>query len=84
MRLEFPCSVALAMTPRSVDAVQAKLFFEGARKRLIPVDGFVGVMDLQRLRMNLVHRDVKMLVVLLAVAHGDVLMFLQARRPRGQ
>jgi len=33
-------------------------------------------MDLQRLWMNLVHRDVKMLVLLLAVAHRDVLMFL--------
>jgi len=33
-------------------------------------------MDLQRLWMDLVHRDVKMLVLLLAVAHRDVLMFL--------
>jgi len=43
---------------------------------LIRVDGFVRVMDLQRLWMDLVHRDVKMLVLLLAVAHRDVLMFL--------
>jgi hypothetical protein len=56
--------------------VEPKLFFEDARKRLIRMDGFVGVMDLQRLRMNLVHGNVKMLVFLLAVANGDVLVFL--------
>jgi hypothetical protein len=76
MGFEAANSVALRTTSRSVDAVQAELFFEDARKRLIRVDGFVRVMDLQCLRMNLVHRDVKMFVLLLAVAHRDVLMFL--------
>ena len=76
MRLEVSGSVALQRTPRSVDSVQAELFFEDGRKGLIRVDGFVRVMDLQCLRMNLVHRDVKMLVLLLAVAHRDVLVLL--------
>ena len=40
-------------------------------------------MDLQRLRMNLVHRDVKMLVLLLAVPYRDVLVFLEPRRAHG-
>jgi len=83
VRLEVACPVALLAYSRSVDSVQAELFLEHARKYLVRVDGLVGMVDLERLRMNPVHRDVKMLVVLLAVAHGDVLMFLQARRPQG-
>ena len=76
MRLEVACFVTVGRTPYSVHPVEPKLFFEDARKRLIRVDGFVGVMDLERLRMDLIHRDVNMLVLLLAVAHGDVLVFL--------
>jgi hypothetical protein len=56
--------------------VEAKLFFEDARKRPIRMDGFVGVMDLQRLWVDLVHGNVKMLGLLLTVADRDVLVFL--------
>jgi hypothetical protein len=76
MRLEVARSVAVGRTPRSVHFVEAKLFFEDARKRLIRMDGFVWVMDLQRLRMNLVDRNVKMLMLLFTVAHRDILVFL--------
>ena len=40
-------------------------------------------MDLQRLRMDLVHRHVEMLVLLLAMANRDVLVLSEARRPHG-
>ena len=63
MGLEVTGSVVLRTTSRSLDAVQAKLFFEDPSKRLIRVDGFVGMMDLQRLRIDLVHRDVNVLVL---------------------
>jgi hypothetical protein len=76
MRLEVACFVTVGRTPYSVHPVEPKLFFEDGRKRLIRVDDFVGVMDLERLRMNLVHGNVKMLVFLLAVANRDVLVFL--------
>jgi len=49
-----------------------ELFFEDARQRLIRWDGFVGVVDLQRLGVDLVHGEVKMLVFLLTMAHRDV------------
>ncbi len=52
---------------------------EDGRKRLIGRDGLVGMMDFQRFRMDLVHGDMKMLVLLLAVANGDVLMLAQPR-----
>ena len=76
MRLEVAGSVAMRTTSHSVDSVQAELFFEDARKRLIRMNGLVGVVDLERLRMDLVHRHVKMLVLLLTVAHRDVLVLL--------
>jgi hypothetical protein len=66
---------------RSVYPVQPKLFFEVARQRLIGVDGFVGMMDLQRLRVDLVHGDVKMLMLLLTMADRDVLVPLEPSRP---
>jgi hypothetical protein len=40
-------------------------------------------MDLQRLRMDLVHRHVKMLVLLLAMADRDVLVLSEPRRRYG-
>ena len=76
MRLEIAGLVAARKTLRSVYLMQPELFLEDARELLIGVDRFVRVMDLQRLRMNLVHRDVKMLVLLLAMAHRNVLVFL--------
>jgi hypothetical protein len=61
--------------------VQPKLFFEVARQRLIGVDGFVGMADLQRLRVDLVHGDVKVLMFLLAMPNRDVLVPLEPSRP---
>ena len=83
VRLEVARPVTPGTTSRSVDAVEPKVFFEDARKRLKRRNGLVGVMDLQRLRMNLVHRDVKMLVLLLAMANRDVLVLSEARRCHG-
>jgi hypothetical protein len=40
-------------------------------------------MDLQRLRMDLVHRHVKMLVLLLAMADRDVLVLSEPCRSDG-
>ena len=83
MRLEVARPVALGTTSRSVDAVEPKLLFEDARKRLKCRNGLVGVMDLQRLGMDLVHRHVKMLVLLLAMADRDVLVLSEPRRRHG-
>ena len=80
VRLEVAGPVALGTTSRSVDAVQPKLLFEDARKRLKRADGLIRVMDLQRLRMDLVDRHVKMLVLLLAMANRDVLVLSEPRR----
>ena len=80
VRLEVAGPVALGTTSRSVDAVEPKLLFEDARKRLKRRNGLVGVMDLQRLGMDLVHRHVKMLVLLLAMADRDVLVLSEPRR----
>ena len=74
MRFQIPRPVALGLTPATIDSVQSELLLEDARKRLICRDGFVRVMDLERLRMNLVHRDVNMFMLLLAMADGYVLM----------
>jgi len=38
-------------------------------------------MDLQCLRMNLVHRNMDVLVLLFTVSHRDELVFLEPRRP---
>ena len=80
MRLEVARPMALGMTSRSVDAVQPKLLFEDARKRLKRRNGLVGVMNLQRLGMNLVHGHVKMLVLLLTMANRDVLVLCEPCR----
>ena len=80
MRLEVARPVAQSRALRAVDSSESKLFLEDARKRLIGVDGLVGVMDLERLGMNLAHRDMEMLVLLFAVSDRDVLVFLEPRR----
>ena len=80
VRLEVAGTVALGTTSRSVDAVELKLLFEDARQRLKRRNGLIGVMDLQRLWMDLVDRHVKMLVLLLAMANRDVLMLYEPRR----
>ena len=68
-----PCDL---FVPLPDDPVKpAELFLEPARKCLIRRDGFVGMMDFECLRMNLVHRDVNMFMLLLAMADGDVLVF---------
>ena len=81
MRLKIARLVVQRRTRRSVYPVQPKLFFEIARQRLIGVDGFVGVMDLQRLRVDLIHGDVKMLMLLFTMADRDVLVLLEPSGP---
>ncbi len=76
MRLKIAGFVAQRRTRRSVYPVEPELFFEDARQRLIRRDGLIRMMDLQRLGVDLVHRDVKMLVLLLTMAHRDVLVLL--------
>ena len=79
MRLEVARPVAQSGALGAVDSPESKLFLEDARKRLIGVDGLVRVMDLERLGMNLIHRYMEMLVLLFAVSHRDVLVFLKPR-----
>ena len=83
MRLEVARLVAESGALRAVHPMEPELFLEDARKRLIRMDGLVGVMDFERLRMNLVHRNMDVLVLLFAVADRDVLVFLEPRRPHG-
>ena len=75
--------VILIKTYSSVQPAKAELFFDGASKPLKHKDGLIGVVDPQRLWMNLVHGHVKMLVLLLAMANRDVLVFLEPGRPHG-
>ena len=83
MRFKVACLVAMRRAYRSVYSMEPELFFEDVRKRLVGVDGLVGVMDLQRLRVNLVHRNMDVLVLLFTVADRNVLVFSEPRRPHG-
>jgi hypothetical protein len=76
MRLEVARIVILGTTCAPIHPAEVKLLFEGAGNRLKRVNGFVRMVDLERLRMNLVHRHMKMLVLLLAMANRNVLVFL--------
>ena len=81
MRLEVARPVAQGGALPACHPMEPELFLEDARKRLIRMDGLVGVMDFERLRMNLVHRNMDVLVLLFTVADRDVLVFLESRRP---
>jgi hypothetical protein len=58
--------------------VKPELLLELARQRFERVDVPPRVVDLPRLRVNLIDRNMNVFVLLVAVAHRDVLMFAKS------